>query len=255
MLSMVHHTLAKHFDMDELIQHLVTSKENKGRTRVSLGFVGLSKAGYSVGVTSLVHSLYSTSLLLSHRLPSSPTNRNPLLSKAYMNRAFEPSAERKRSFFFAFKYYTVVGEGLTPAPYQQFDQRPQHHKSPDHIDITECSSILALSLGTEAAAQVQARKGKKRIIQVGDVYDHFAPWHLLSIQSFADDHHSMRSDESQRPLHSGPYAFLDALVAEYKDAVKRYTLLNDAITKLITPSVCPPLHPHQPNSKPIPVPF
>lgn len=38
-------------------------------------------------------------------------------------------------------------------------------------------------------------------------------------------------------LCNGPHAFLDALSIEYRDAVKRYTNLNQMITKLITPPV------------------
>ena len=40
-------------------------------------------------------------------------------------------------------------------------------------------------------------------------------------------------------LCNGPYAFLDALSIEYRDAVKRYQNLNLLITKLITPPVRP----------------
>lgn len=50
-------------------------------------------------------------------------------------------------------------------------------------------------------------------------------------------------------LCNGPHAFLDALSIEYRDAVKRYTNLNQMITKLITPPVTPPpsFHPPVPN--------
>jgi hypothetical protein len=96
--------------------------------------------------------------------------------------------------------------------------------------------VLALSLGGAPVKRVSHRRRRGRGVQVGGVFDHFAPWHLLSIQSFADDEHSMRSDDSQKPFYSGPYAFLDSLAAEYRDAVKRYTRLNEVITRLITPS-------------------
>jgi len=36
MLGAAHMTLKAHFDMDELLQHLVTTTTNKGKTRVSL---------------------------------------------------------------------------------------------------------------------------------------------------------------------------------------------------------------------------
>ncbi|KAL2023739.1 hypothetical protein VTK56DRAFT_1453 [Thermocarpiscus australiensis] len=185
MLAATHLMMKRQFDMDELLQHLVSSSGNKGKT------------------------------------------------KAYMNRAFETDPLRQRSFFFVFKYYTVVGEGLTPAPWQAYDRRPPDRRSPDHIDITECSSVLALSLRGEPTGTVKIKVKKKT--RIGVIYDTFAPWHLLNIQCFPDDEHSQRSDDSKKQFCNGPYAFLDALCVEYRDAVKRYTQLNELITKLITP--------------------
>ncbi|KAK3689860.1 hypothetical protein B0T22DRAFT_528634 [Podospora appendiculata] len=178
MLGAAHLTMRKHFDMDELLYHLV------------------DPAGGSKGNT-----------------------------KAYMDRAFESEPLKQRSFFFVFKYYTVVGEGLTPAPWQAFDSRPQDRRSDDHIDLAECSSILALSLGGEPTNKKVRPKARRRraAAQTGALYDINAPWHLLSVQ------------RHPKPLYNGPYAFLDSLGVEYRDAVKRYTLLNDMITRLITP--------------------
>ncbi|KAJ9148616.1 GTPase-activator protein for ras-like GTPase containing protein [Pleurostoma richardsiae] len=187
MFGAVHLTMSKHFDMDELFQHLVTPGGNQGKT------------------------------------------------KAHMNRAFETTSTRQRSFFFVFRYYTVVGEGLTPAPWQQYDHRPTEKKAADHIDITECSSILALSLEGPPAKHVQFRSRRRRAVQEGAVYDTFAPWHLLSIQCFPDDEHSVRSEDSRKTFYNGPYAFLNSLTAEFRDAVKRHIKLNDLINKLITP--------------------
>ncbi|KAK0625298.1 hypothetical protein B0T17DRAFT_492557 [Bombardia bombarda] len=154
-------------------------------------------------------------------------------TKAFMNRAYESEPLRQRSFFFVFKYYTVLGDELTPAPWQAYDSRPPDRRSPDHIDITEASSVLALSLGGPPTGTVTSRVRRRKV--QGAVYDAFAPWHLLSIQCFPDDQHSMRSEDSEKPFYNGPYAFLDSLAAEYRDAMKRYTQLNELITKLITP--------------------
>ncbi|KAK3942007.1 hypothetical protein QBC46DRAFT_83929 [Diplogelasinospora grovesii] len=189
MLGAAHLTMSRHFDMDELFQHLVSNDGNKGKT------------------------------------------------KAYMNRAYESDPLRRRTFFFVFKYYTVVCDGVTtPAPWQAYDSRPPDRRSPDHIDISECSSVLALSLGGESTRTVKSRVRRKRgATQQGLLYDTFAPWHLLSVQCFPDNAHSMRSEDSKKPFYNGPYAFLDSLSLEYRDAVKRYTQLNEMITKLITP--------------------
>lgn len=163
-------------------------------------------------------------------------------TRAYVDRAFEPTEIRRRTFFFVFKYFTVVGEGLKSAPWQKFDYRPPDKRSIDHIDITECSSILALSLEGEPIEKVTRNNRRQRKkAEEGYVYHPFAPWHLLSIQCFPDNAHSLRSEDLGKQFVSGPYAFLDTLAAEYRDAVKRYATLNEMITKLITPPVSLPL--------------
>jgi hypothetical protein len=164
-------------------------------------------------------------------------------TRAYVDRAFEPTETRRRTFFFVFKYFTVVGDGLKSAPWQQFDYRPPDRRSIDHIDITECSSVLALSLEGEPIEKVMRNNRRQRKkAEEGYVYHPFAPWHLLSIQCFPDNAHSLRSEDLSKQFVSGPYAFLDTLAAEYRDAVKRYATLNEMITKLITPpvSLCRP---------------
>lgn len=159
-----------------------------------------------------------------------------------MDRAFESEPIHQRSFFFVFKYHTIVGEEVTPASWQLYDHRPPDKRQPDHIDITECSSILALSLEDDHPKDTKALKRRRKGAQVGKVYDTFAPWHLLNIQYFPDEQHSIRSEDINKQYCNGPYAFLDSLAAEYKDAIKRYTELNDRITKLITPPVWSNLH-------------
>ncbi|KXH51869.1 hypothetical protein CSIM01_10755 [Colletotrichum simmondsii] len=175
--------------------------------------------------------------LLNHFITDHENNGK---TTAHVHRAFakdaSPSHLRQRSFFFVFKYYTVVGEGLEPAPFQKYDKRPADRRSKDHIDIAECSSILALSLSgppRQSVKQTRRREGP----QEGFLFDTFAPWHLLSIQSFPDDEHTLRGGdaEAHKNFPSGPYAFLDALVTEYRDATKRNLALHGRIAKLITP--------------------
>ncbi|KAM0278788.1 hypothetical protein ACHAQH_004979 [Verticillium albo-atrum] len=161
-------------------------------------------------------------------------------TRAYVNRAFvkddTPNTVRQRSAFFVFKYYTVVGDGLEPAAWQKYDKRPSDARSLDHIDIAECSSVLALSLTGPATRSVKLSK-RREGPQEGRVFDPFAPWHLLSLQSFPDDEHTVRSDDElpRRRFPNGPHAFLDALAAEYRDATRRNIALHERITKLITP--------------------
>ncbi|KAI1853791.1 hypothetical protein JX265_003875 [Neoarthrinium moseri] len=158
-------------------------------------------------------------------------------TRAYMNRAFEQNELRQRSFFFVFKYYTVVGEKCTPAPWQKYDHRPADTRAADHIDICECSSVLALSLSGEPVRTLERRRRRRAKAEVGNIYSTFAPWQLLNIQCVADDEHVMRNEDSRKVFYNGPYAFLDSLAMEYRDAVKRNIALNDLISKLITPPV------------------
>lgn len=199
MLGALHMTMQKHFDMDELLDLVTTTRRNKGKT------------------------------------------------KAYMlNRAHELDERRQRSFVFVFKYYTVVAEDVDPAPWQAFDRRPADRRSPDHIDITECSSVLALSLSGDAWRETRARRRRTRPGQQqhaekqqdGKLFHTFAPWHLLLLQFFPDNEHEIRSIDdyaSRQRFVNGPHAFLEALAAEYRDAVRRNVQLNELITRLVTP--------------------
>lgn len=132
--------------MDELYQHLVSTNGNKGKTRVCAP-----------------RALEEWWLIVA--------------AQAFMNRAFEAKPLQQRTFFFVFKYHTVLGDGLTPATWQAHDSRPVDHRSPDHIDISECSSILALSLDGDPVKKVNHRV-RRRGVQQGKLYDTFAPWYV-----------------------------------------------------------------------------
>jgi hypothetical protein len=177
--------------------------------------------------------------ILSH-LVTDTVNRGK--TRAYVNRAFEADNNgrnehiRNRSFLFVFKYYTEVGDGLEPAPWQKFDRRPPDKRSQDHIDIAECSSVLALSLSGQHVREVEQLR-RFQPPRKGYIFDTFAPWHLLNIQSYPDNEHTVRGSGYRTHFYSGPYAFLDALVLEYRDATRRNQTLHDRITKLISPQV------------------
>lgn len=154
----------------------------------------------------------------------------------YMLRAFEPKPIRQRSFLFVIKYYTVVDEDLTSASWQQHDIRQSEEESADHIDISECSSIVALSLEGEAVDQVPRRASKSNRVTTGSVYDTFAPFHVVNIQCCPDLIRSDR-DMAENPCYSGPQAFLECLAAEYRTAGQRLWRLNERIGGLVIPPV------------------
>lgn len=159
---------------------------------------------------------------------------------AYMLRAFEADQIRQRSCLFVFKYYTVIGEGLNPAPWQRHDGKdPDHEQSADHVNISECSSIVALSLGQEPTGRVPKRRSQpagKGARMGGAIYDPFAPFHVLNIQ-WSPDAIDPENGLMERRCYSGPHAFLECLAREYKAAVQRLSHLCERIEELVIPTV------------------
>ncbi|UKZ76338.1 hypothetical protein TrVFT333_004040 [Trichoderma virens FT-333] len=215
MLAALHLTMSPHFDMTELLHHLLSDDHNRGRTHA-----------FMHRAYERTPSAYPSSPTLPSLDPSNGIKETPPVSFSYL---------RQRSFFFVFKYYTLLGEGLDPAPWQLYEKRPTDKRLGDHIDIAECGSVLALSLGGEPTKTLKMRPRRERAKE-GFLFDTFGPWHLLSIQSFPDDEHTVRGDDFQlKSFCNGPYAFLELLIAEYRDAGKRNQILHERITKLITP--------------------
>lgn len=204
--------MSPNFDMSEIVHHFVSDIPNRGRTHACM------------------HRAFE-------RDPYPPSAPIPEATLSFGHL-------RQRSFFFTFKYYTVVSEDLEPAPWQRFDKRSSDDRADDHINISECGSILALSLEGAPTKPLRIRPRRERMRE-GFLFDTFGPWHLLSIQSFPDDEHTVRGEEFQnKSFYNGPYAFIDLLIAEYRDAGKRNQILHERITKLITPPVRAPTHTH-----------
>lgn len=218
--------MSPHFDMTELLSNLLSDEPNRGRTHAFMNRA--FERVPSILSPSPYASSSPTVLPVGEPLPRPPMPSIPSLTTARI---------RQRSFFFVFKYYTVVGPGLAPAPWQRFDNRPLDKRSGDHIDIAECGSILALSLGGDPTKPVRMRPRRERVRE-GFLFDTFGPWQLLSVQSFPDNAHTVRGEEFQaKRFVNGPSAFLELLVAEYRDAGRRSQTLHEYITKLITPKV------------------
>lgn len=62
-------------------------------------------------------------------------------------------------------------------------------------------------------------------------------WHVLNIQCYPDHEHTMDSHDSTKHYVNGPEAFLHTLLAEFKDAQKRYKIIKKEVTKLVVPPV------------------
>ncbi|KAF5000776.1 hypothetical protein FDECE_11131 [Fusarium decemcellulare] len=217
-LAALNLAMSSQFDMSELLAHLLTDEPNRGRTHAFMNRA--YERSPSPALSSSPFVSQSSPIPLPVGLPAvAPTTANL----------------RQRSFFFVFKYYTVVTPPLEPAPWQRFDKRPSDKRLGDHIDIAECGAVLALSLGGETTKAPRMRSRRERARE-GFLFETFGPWHLLAIQSFPDNAHTVRGEEFQQKKYvNGPYAFLDLLIAEYRDAGKRNQFLHDRVTKLITP--------------------
>lgn len=224
MLAALHLTMSPHFDMTELLHHLLSDDPNSGRTHAFMHRAYERSPSSSSAYTSSASPMLSPLNISNHPRGGG----TPSVSSS--------SHLRQRSFFFVFKYYTLIPKDLDPAPWQLYEKRPSDKRLDDHIDIAECGSILALSLEGEPTKTLKMRPRRERAKE-GFLFDTFGPWHLLSIQSFPDDEHTVRGDDFQelKRFCNGPYAFIELLITEYRDAGKRNQILHERITKLITP--------------------
>ena len=99
-------------------------------------------------------------------------SENELTSAHMTNRAYSLDQRQQRTFLFKFDYFTVVGEDLEPMPWQRTDKKK--NEKPEHITISRCSSVVALSLSGSHIKKLRnaARRAKT---QYGYIYDPWAP--------------------------------------------------------------------------------
>lgn len=153
-------------------------------------------------------------------------------TKAITKGYLKHDPRRQRSIIFVFKYHTIIGEGRSPLTWQNHDDVDA--PSEDHVPLSTCSSVVALSLAGRPSHTLR-RNSRKRKSIVGHIYDPFAPWHVLSIQCFPDWFSSVDVHETNHHYVNGPDAFLASLLAEYKDAGKRFKQVLTTIQVLATP--------------------
>lgn len=153
-------------------------------------------------------------------------------TRAYMKGCFDSEPTQQRSFLFCFKYYTIVGGEREPMPWQSSDKDLRNTKT--HIPISSCSSIVALSLSGKPSTTLRNRSRRARAT-VGHVFDPFAPWRVLSIQCYPDWKSTVDTHDSNRHYVNGPEAFLVTLLAEYRDAQKRFFEIARRVTAMTTP--------------------
>jgi len=153
-------------------------------------------------------------------------------TKAITKGYLEEDHRRQRSIVFVFKYHTIIGEGRAPLPWQNYDNAEDPPE--DHIPLSTCSSVVALSLAGRPSHSLR-RNSRKRKAIVGHIYDPFAPWHVLSIQCFPDWNSSVDVHATNHHYVNGPDAFFSSLLGEYRDAAKRFREVFSSIQRLATP--------------------
>ena len=153
-------------------------------------------------------------------------------TKAYMKGCMKPEPRHQRSFIFSFKYHTIIGKNRTPIHWQDSDT--ELNSTNEHIPISTCSSVVALTLSGNPSHTLR-RKSRKSKQTFGQVHDPFAPWQVLSIQCYPDWHSNTEVHETNHHYINGPEAFMITIMNEYRDAYKRFKELNRAIVKLVTP--------------------
>ncbi|EDN97187.1 hypothetical protein SS1G_11712 [Sclerotinia sclerotiorum 1980 UF-70] len=104
----------------------------------------------------------------------------------------------------------------------------------DHIPISRCNSVVALSLSGEPIRKLRNPARRART-DYGYVYDPWAAWHVLNIQCYPDHRHTMDVHDSTKHYVNGPEAFLHTLLSEFKDAEKRFEAIYMKISKLVSP--------------------
>ena len=153
-------------------------------------------------------------------------------TRAYMKGCFGSEPTQQRSFLFCFKYYTIIGGEREPMPWQSSDKDLRNTKT--HIPISSCSSIVALSLSGKPSTTLKNRSRRKKAT-VGHVFDPFAPWRVLSVQCYPDWKSTVDTHDCNRHYVNGPEAFLVTLLAEYRDAQKRFYDIARRVTAMTTP--------------------
>lgn len=99
------------------------------------------------------------------------------------DRAFDKDPRRQSSFVFSFEYFTLIGEDCQPQAWQIADS--QGKQNPEHIAITRCSSVVALSLEGNSIKKIR-NPDRRAGTTHGFVYDPWSPYHVLNIQCYPD---------------------------------------------------------------------
>jgi hypothetical protein len=165
-------------------------------------------------------------------------------SAATMDGCFDSDPRRQRSFTFTLKYYTVVGAGRTPMPWQRADSKEKlTSRAPDHIPLSSCCSVFALSLSGVPVSSVNSglpsRRTRSAASGMCHIFDPFSPWLVLSMHFCPDWHTTISQPGSHidERYVNGPEAFLSNLLLGFQNCADRLDGFSKLIEKLVIPPV------------------
>ena len=154
-------------------------------------------------------------------------------TKAFFKGHLFKDERHQRSLIFLFKYHTLVGNDRKPLPWQNHEE--DIDSKPDHIPISTCSSVVALSLSGKPVRTLRPHSRKSKSPDTSHIFDPFAPYHVLSLQCYPDWHSEVNLHETHHHYVNGPDAFLVTLLHEFRDAGKRFKAMAKRIAELATP--------------------
>ena len=147
-------------------------------------------------------------------------------STAYLDGPLSPDPRAQCSYYFSFRYHTIIGADRQPEAWQRSILAEQ-------IPLSECSSVVALSLEGQSKQKVCKNWAYKG--ETVRTYDPFAPWRVLLIQFHPSDPTTQILIGTDEDCVNGPHAFLLTILAEYRDAAKRFSFLQEALVSLVSP--------------------
>lgn len=152
-------------------------------------------------------------------------------SSASFHRAFDEDPRRQRSFVFNMEYFTIIGKDCRPMAWQEADRGRRQNAY--HINISRCSSVIALSLGGNHIKKVK-NHSRQATNPHGFVYDPFAPYQVLKLECFPD-WKSTHNHDSAKHYVNGVEAFLVTLLGEFRCAQQRFEAIYKEVSNMILP--------------------
>ena len=154
----------------------------------------------------------------------------PLLS--HPHRPFSEDVRHRRSFVWTMEYFTIIDKGCQPMIWQYYERSGDSAEA--HVPIGRCSAVVGLSLTGDPIGKIKNRD-RRATRKIGDVYDPFAPYHVLNIQCYPDVKSTLDAHTSSKYYVNGPEAYLVTLRSEIRDCRRRLKEVYKNICSLVEP--------------------